>query len=85
MNRFGEQIYEDILHFHVKKGGSAFAEEPRSVAVEILKEARKRTPDESLGDLEDALRLADEVHGSPIYDHDSASSQSTWGGKRVRT
>ncbi len=67
MNRFGEQIYEDILHFHVEKGGSAFAAEPRSIAVEILQEARKRTPDESLGDLEDALGLAGEVHSSPIY------------------
>ena len=85
MNRFGEQIYEDILHFHVKKGVGALAEDSRSVAVEILKEARKRSPDESLGDLDDALNLAGEVHSSPIYDHDSARLQSACRGKRVRT
>ena len=84
-NRFGEQIYEDILHFHVRKDGSTNPEEPRVVAREILQRARKRTPDESLGDLEEALRLVDEVQGSPIYDEGVASSRpSSRGGKGVK-
>ena len=78
-NRFGEQIVEDLLHFDVSKDGKRL-EEPRSIAQEILRKARQRTPGESLGDLEEALSLVDKVQGSPIYDREIASDPSS--GKR---
>jgi hypothetical protein len=73
MNRFGEQIYEDLLHFDVMKDAYATPEEPRSIAREALENARKRTPEESLADLNAALSLVGEVQASPAYDHETAS------------
>ena len=81
MNRFGEQIYEDILHFDVRKGATNLIE-PRSVARDVLEKAKKRAPGESLGDLEDALRRAEEVQASAIYDLEDASSRSS--GQRAK-
>jgi hypothetical protein len=74
MNRFGELIFEDLLHFDVRKAQSRSAEEPRELAREVLMKARKRAPDGSLRDLEEALSLVDTVKGSPIYDHEDATS-----------
>jgi hypothetical protein len=71
MNRFGEQIYEDILHFEVKKGTEL--EEPRAIGREVLLKAKKRAPKESLPDLEEALNLAEEVQVSPLYDPEAAT------------
>jgi hypothetical protein len=83
MNRFGEQIYEDILHFHVTASRSTHFEEPRVIAREIMKAAQQRTPDESVNDLEEALSLADKVQGSPIFNPETASTGK--GAKGVRT
>jgi hypothetical protein len=82
-NRFGEQIYEDILHFRVRGSGSNRPEEPRVIARDILQKARSRAPTESLDDLEEALRFADEVQGSPIYNPDDARPGK--GAKGART
>lgn len=73
MNRFGEHIYEDILHFEVKKGNAL--EEARVIGREVLLKAKKRAPDESLSDLEEALLLAGEVQASPPYDVKAANSR----------
>jgi hypothetical protein len=73
MNRFGEQIYEDLLHFDVARSSPNF-EEPREVAREVLTKAKMRAPKESLGDLEDALAVLDVVDASPIYDRTAACS-----------
>lgn len=75
MNRFGEQIYEDLLHFDVAMA-SIKTEEPREIAREVLTKAKMRAPKESLGDLEDALAVLDEVGASPIYDQTTACSSS---------
>ena len=75
VNRFGERIFEDLLHFKVRKGEGARREEPRAIARAALEKARARTPDESLRDLEEALRLASGVQPSPIYDQQRASSR----------
>ena len=83
MNRFGEQIYEDILHFEVKKGQGH--EEPRAIGREVLLKARKRAPEESLADLEEALSLADEVQVSPLYKLDAAMSRPSRAGKALPT
>ncbi|HEY7425501.1 MAG TPA: DNA methyltransferase [Gemmataceae bacterium] len=85
LNRFGERIFEDLLHFDVRKDGNAKAKEPRSIAREVLEKARKRTPQESLSDLEEAVNLVDEVQLSPLYDQEIASSRSSGrGGKGVK-
>lgn len=76
LNRFGERIVEDVLHFEVKKYSNTIPKEPRIIAREILEKARMRTPQESLGDLEKAVDLVDEVRGSPLYDEVVASSRS---------
>jgi DNA modification methylase len=81
-NRFGDRIFEDILHFNVRQDRSIRPEEPRSIARNVLEKARARTPEESLGDLEEALSLVDEVQLSPIYDHEAASSRSSGRGKK---
>lgn len=82
MNRFGEQIFEDILHFDVKKDSDLKPEGPRAIAREFLEKARTRTPQESLGDLEEALSLVNEVQVSPIYDHEVARSGSNVRGEK---
>lgn len=82
MNRFGERIFEDLLHFKVRKDRCRRPEQPRVIAREILEKAHARTPQESLGDLEEALSLVDEVQGSPIYDHEVANSRSSDRGKK---
>ncbi len=86
MNRFGERIYEDLLHFQVRKGEIGNLEQPRAISREILLKAKDRTPDESRNDLEEALRLVDEVRISPIYDFEVASSRpSGRAGKGAKT
>ena len=76
MNRFGDQIIEDVLHFDVRKDGHARPIGSRSIAQEVLKRARGRAPGESLADLDEALNLVGKVQASPIYDLETASSRS---------
>jgi DNA modification methylase len=75
MNRFGEQIFEDLLHFDVARN-STNSESPREIAREVLAKAKMRAPKESLGDLEHALAVLDEVVVSPIYDQTAACCSS---------
>ncbi|HJT76763.1 MAG TPA: DNA methyltransferase [Gemmataceae bacterium] len=75
MNRFGEQIYEDLLHFDVTRRNTNH-EEPREIAREVLAKAKARAPEESLGDLEEAISVLEGVGTSPIYDPTAASSPS---------
>jgi hypothetical protein len=65
-NKFGEMIYEDILHFRPAPV-LATAESPLEVAREALGDALARAPEESVSDLKEAIsRLAD-VRMSPTY------------------
>ena len=82
VNRFGERIVEDLLHFAVRKAPGATAEDPRSIGQEALKLARQRTPEESLADLDEALRPSCEVQPSPVYDHESINTRSKGGAGR---
>jgi DNA modification methylase len=77
MNRFGSNIFEDILHFAVKKPVQASRTEPREIAGEVLTEARGRVPDEARADLEDALSSLADVKPSPLFDPRAASSTVT--------
>ncbi|MGA2035412.1 MAG: DNA methyltransferase [Thermoguttaceae bacterium] len=65
-NRFGEKIYEDILHFLPLSSSGAITR-PTEVAREVLTAAIQRAPAESLDDLRDALQRIDEVEPSPLY------------------
>lgn len=76
VNRFGEQIVEDLLHFKVRKNGNGRTTEPRTLARQILEKVRRRTPLESLSDLDDAINRVDDVPPSPLYDRKIAGSPS---------
>jgi DNA modification methylase len=65
-NRFGENIYEDILHFLPLRERHCTAE-PDEVARETLTAAIERAPAESLDDLRDALGRIGDVEPSPFY------------------
>jgi hypothetical protein len=65
-NRFGERIFEDILHLAPGPPNGATTP-PAEIAREALTAARSRAPEESLGDLNNALEALEEVEPSPIY------------------
>jgi hypothetical protein len=68
-NRFGEMIYEDILHLtHQPPGTQLPAVE---IAREALNAALDRAPPEALADLKDALEKSGEVKPSPMYRQES--------------
>ena len=64
-NRFGTQIYEDIIHF--RSVGAQTTESPAAIAEEILIGAFSRSPDESKSDLREAISRVAEIVPSPIY------------------
>lgn len=64
-NRFGAQIYEDIIHF--RPGNAYRCESPAAIAKEILKAALARSPEESQPDLRDAIARVSEIVPSPLY------------------
>lgn len=67
-NKFGQIIYEDILHLrNDNKKQRILGENPASIARHVLEEARSRTPSESEEDLELALQELDTVPPSPLY------------------
>jgi hypothetical protein len=66
-NRFGEMIYEDILHFSPNQLGSSSLVHPRQIAEEALKAALVRVPSESESDLWDAIERTGDVDASPVY------------------
>lgn len=66
-NRFGEMIYEDILHFSLRPLNSHAPELPAVIAKEVLTAALGRAPSESEADLRLALDRLGDVEASPIY------------------
>ena len=69
-NRFGIDIYEDILHFRPSSTDHP-SHPPRQIATEVLQAALSTAPRESFADLEDALSRLDEVQPSPVLAHDA--------------
>jgi len=66
MNRFGQQIFEDILHLGVSPVSRSLAEPVgRSVAQTVLTAAREHCLPEVLPDLEAAIEAVDRVVPSP--------------------
>lgn len=65
-NRFGELIYEDILHFLTGPTQPSRAS-PGTIAEEALSAAVEYAPDGSQADLRDALNRIDQITPSPVY------------------
>jgi DNA methylase len=71
-NRFGEMIYEDILHLSPRPLGSQALVPAKDFAEEALKAAFARAPSESASDLRDAIERIGQVDPSPVYRSRSA-------------
>ena len=68
-NRFGELIYEDILHFmHPVRVEADSLSSAREVAGEILAGARKIATDKVMPDILSAMDQLHKVEPSPIYE-----------------
>jgi SAM-dependent methyltransferase len=69
-NRFGERIYEDILHFlpTAKKPKESYLGSARQISEEILKRSHKSAPAESKDDIKQALEQSSTVEPSPVFD-----------------
>ena len=72
-NRFGQTIFEDILHFQVDKSiEQVFSlEKARNVARLALEEAYNKSANEVRGDIRQAIEQLDKVLPSPILDHNA--------------
>jgi SAM-dependent methyltransferase len=73
-NRFGEMIYEDILHFTPRALDNSVTP-PAEIARAVLNAALTRAPRESLADLNSAIEKVEEVRPSPMYDREAAFSR----------
>jgi hypothetical protein len=71
-NRFGEMIFEDILHFGSRPLAERSLTSPRDLAREVLVAALQRVPAESDADLRGAIDRIADVTPSPIYQANSA-------------
>lgn len=65
-NRFGEMIFEDILHLNQLPLNGPVTP-PAEIAREALTAAQRRAPEESLSDLSSAMEMLEKVEPSPIY------------------
>ena len=66
-NRYGQRIFEDILHFDLVPGDSTdLVERGRLVGLEALRSAQEVAPESSKADIAAAISSADEVRPSPI-------------------
>lgn len=73
-NKFGARIREEIITFGIPSPTNRVSlDDPRAVAIDVLKEAAARAPDESLADLRFAISAADIVQPSPIFEPLSAN------------
>jgi len=71
LNRFGQQIYEDIIHFSNDNIETSSPKELlRKLSFEVLMNAIERAPKESLNDLHSAITSITQVKESPIYSKD---------------
>lgn len=69
-NRFGQSIYEDILHFSVTNSHndrSIILDAARIVASETLLRAKEIAPEESKKDLNDAINSVNNIEPSPYF------------------
>jgi hypothetical protein len=72
-NRFGQSIFEDILHFSVTSppnDNNILLSKAREVALETLLKAKKAAPEESMIDLKDAINSISLIEPSPYFEND---------------
>jgi hypothetical protein len=74
-NRFGEIIFEDILHFKNNKINSCSDKVIRKLCRKILTDALKRAPDTSVEDINEALELVDMVQPSPFFNSEDKENK----------
>ncbi len=76
-NRYGQAIYEDILHFNNTKKITIYNDSIiRRLAKQVLTEAINRAPDESINDLNYAIELANKIKKSPLYVIEKSTKRS---------
>jgi hypothetical protein len=69
-NRFGQSIYEDILHFTVNNSPASkdsLLSSAREIALRTLLAAKKFAPEESISDLDSAINSVQIVEPSPYF------------------
>ncbi len=79
LNRFGQHIFEDIIHLSVAPGSRAIARSTRHarsrlIAGHVLEDALSSCPDETRQDIRSALDELDQVKPSPLSDMDLDAS-----------
>jgi len=71
LNRFGQTIYEDILHFtlgsHYPLDKEKLVEKGRAIGTNVLQKAIERVPLDRHQYLSHAINLASQVEPSPIF------------------
>jgi hypothetical protein len=72
LNRFGQSIYEDLLHLSLQPGHSppkgVIVQRARSLGRDVLSEAVERTPSDRRHYLRDAIGRVSQVEPSPILE-----------------
>jgi hypothetical protein len=70
LNRFGQDIFEDILHFSppASDPGTSFLEPAREIAQDVLEAAYPVAPDEVKKGIASALANIERVRPSPVFD-----------------
>ncbi|HQQ00383.1 MAG TPA: DNA methyltransferase [bacterium] len=80
LNRFGQNIYEDLLHLTPERGHARdraeIMEQGRSVGREMLVEALDRVPSDRRHYLHDAIAESERVEASPILEPTAANGDS---------
>lgn len=67
LNRFGIDIYEDILHFVSSKNIGDPTQKAKEVAFSLLQSVISSAPDESQYDLNEAIEKISDIQKSPFY------------------
>lgn len=70
LNRFGQEIFEDILHFHLSARGleNHFLADARGIAREVLQATVAIAPEKAQDDIRDAIAKIDGVKPSPMFE-----------------
>lgn len=70
LNRFGQEIYEDILHFYPPDRSSEdqFLPTAREIAREVLQATVAIAPEKAEDDIQQAIEKVDMVNPSPIFE-----------------
>lgn len=79
LNRYGETIYEDLLHFTPSKESSPTRDTfARTVAQHVLKEKLKYATNDIYKDILTAIKRAKKVKPSPLFNINMASTRSCY-------